>query len=139
MSYKNRSADKFNGVGTPEENNGELLTIPGMAVDLKTQIARMQAGMEVQRYTPYFQSDHDPNFEQELPPFEKMTTLERLQWAAEKREALAGNLEEYRARIKGEIKANAEKKRNEEIEKEVSKRMKTNQVSNPKGEHASGE
>lgn len=71
----------------PEVISDLHMTVPGMALDIGTAVARHQQGMEIRTYVPQY-IDSDELDAKTIADFEKMDRVERLQWAAQERQRL---------------------------------------------------
>lgn len=69
---------------TTFKQEGLSLTVPGMAINVRDQIIRLQRGEPIERMAGVYASQAGI----EIPEFEKMSRLEKLDWAAQHREEL---------------------------------------------------
>ena len=74
-----------------ESTDQPSLTRPDMELNISQAVARMRIGQKIETYVPQYTDELDI----EVPEFEKMDRLEKLQWAAKNRDEIARLREEY--------------------------------------------
>lgn len=112
---------------TTFKTEGLSLTVPGMAINVRDQLIRLQRGEPIERMAGVYASHAGI----EIPEFEKMSRLEKLDWAAQHRE----QLQETKERILHQLRETEKQKH----EKEKTQKAATDNSGDPESDNGKPE